>query len=131
MREFDLANNVAGLSGLASVDITADGDTVGEIVDVAGFHSLTWAVDLSGLTDGAFTFAVYQGDEADLSDAVAVDAGEVLRGDEVTAAGVAIVGTIGKKRYQRLTITATGVATGATGVSAIALLGTPLHAPVA
>lgn len=131
MSEFDLANNVAGVIALADTDITANGDTQSAILDTAGFHGATWAVTFATVTDGTYNFTVEQGDDSGLSDAVAVDAGEVLRGAEVDAAGVAIVGTIGKKRYQRLTVTAAGVSTGAAGVAATAILSTPLHAPVA
>ena len=47
----------------------------------------------------------------------------------LTAAGVASIGSVAKKRYIRLVITSTAVTTGAT-LDSLAALGSPRHAAV-
>lgn len=124
-------HNVKTEVALASATLTAT--ATGEIVDTSGYESLEFTVQFGTITDGTYELTVEQGDEADMSDAAAVPVENLLTD------GVAVVpadsdsckriGSIGKKRYQRLVITVGGATTGAAGVAAQAILGTPKSAP--
>jgi hypothetical protein len=112
---------------------------VGQIIDTQGFDSLAFYISTGGLTDADASFAVTmdEGNVANLSDANAVAATDLLSGTRGTAAYTAAsftftnddslfrIGYIGTKRYVRLTVTPTGNDAGAAPISAIALLGHP------
>lgn len=134
----DMFNNILVATAIAPVVASDDTAQVGAIVDRAGFESLTYAIAAGTLADADATFAVLleHGDEADLSDAAAVDDADLL-GTEA-AAGFQFdddgetrkLGYIGSKRYTRLTITPTGNS-GSAPIAAVAILGHPHNAPVA
>lgn len=133
--EYDLHNNVNGANALDAAAITTNTTTVGNIIDTAGYESLEYFVQSGTITDGAYAFLLEEGDDPALADAAAVATGELL-GDLVgfVAADdntVKRVGTVGKKRYQRLSIVSTGVTTGVDFMSAVAVQGHPHRAPVA
>lgn len=130
---FDLHNNAAGRVGLNTTSITSNTNTDGAIIDTAFFQSLEYYVQSGTLTDGTYTVQLFHGNDSGLSDAAQVT-GELILGSAVFAAtddnAVKRVGYIGKKRYVRIRIVSTGVTAGGT-LSAVAVLGTPSHAPVA
>lgn len=133
--EYDLHNNVNGAVALASAIINSNTTTVGEIIDTAGFDSLEFIIQSGTITDGAYAFLLEEGDAANLSDAAAVSADETL-GDLVgfVAADddtVKRVGSIGKKRYQRLSIVSTGVTTGVSLMGGVAVQSHARYMPVA
>lgn len=133
--EYDLHNNVNGANALDAAAISSNTTTVGNIIDTAGYESLEYFVQSGTITDGAYAFLLEEGDDAALADAAAVATDELL-GDLVgfVAADdntVKRVGTVGKKRYQRLSIVSTGVTTGVDFMSAIAVQGHPHRGPVA
>ena len=133
--ERDLHSNVNGLIALAAAAINSNTTTVGEIIDSLGFEALEFFVSMATITDGVYALLLEEGDDSGLADATAVSADEtlgVLTG--FVAAdddSVKRVGSIGKKRYQRLSIVSTGVTTGVSIASATAVLGHPKIAPVA
>lgn len=129
----DMHNNVDEKNALNVEPITTNTTTVGNIIDTAGFESLEFVVVLGDRTDGTYTLKLEDGDNSGLSDAADVAAD--LRLGALTAMNasdqVARIGYIGHKRYVRLSIVSTGVTTGVDAAGAIAILGHPMHAPVA
>ena len=112
---------------------------VGEIIDRAGFESLTFVISAGTMTDANATFAVTMehGDDSGLSDTAAVAAPDLV-GTLALAAfqfdddkECRKIGYVGSKRYTRLTITPTGNDSGAAPLSAVALKGNPASSPTA
>jgi hypothetical protein len=133
--EFDLHSNVKDAVALKQQAISSNTTTDGEIVDTQGYESLEFIALAGTITDGAYALLLQEGDDSGLSDAAAVSADETLGAlTGFVAAGddcVIRVGSIGKKRYQRLSIVSTSVTTGVNMMGAVAVLGNPLTAPVA
>lgn len=133
--EKEMHNNVDDVVALTQQAINSNTTTAGAIIDTAGFESCEFIVIAGTITDGAYALLLEEGDDPALSDAAAVPAAETLGAltgfvaadDDTTKR----VGSIGKKRYQRLSIVSTGVTTGVNMMGAIAVLGDPKHAPVA
>lgn len=133
--EQDLHHNVGSEIALANQNITTDTTTVGAIIDSKGFESLEFIIASGTITDGTYTLILEEGDDSGLSDAAVVPADEVLgvltgfvaADDDTTKR----VGSIGKKRYQRLSILSAATTTGGTNFSATAVKGHPHTAPVA
>lgn len=134
MSEFDLHSNIKNEIALNTQDITSNTTTVGEIVDTKGFESIEYAIQSGTVTDGAFDVILEEGDDAGLSDAAPVNS-DLILGNLSAFAGsgssdmIARVGSIGKDRFQRLSIVSTTVTSGGT-FSAVAVLGHPHTAPV-
>ena len=132
--EFDLHSNVSSVPALAPATISTNTTTVGLIIDTLGFESLEYVLQSLTLVDGNFAFLLEEGDDAALADAAEVPAANVLgvlTGFAATDDNVSKrVGSIGKKRYQRLSIVSTGVTAGGT-IGGIGVLGHPKTAPVA
>jgi len=133
MAEFDLHSNVKQEVALDAQDITTDTTTVGNIIDTRGFESLEYFIQSGTITDGAYALKLEQGDDSALADAADVPTAEVLgvltgfvAADDDAAKRV---GSIGKKRYQRLSIVSTSTSTGGTKFSSVAVLGNPQSAP--
>lgn len=133
--EYDLHSNISQGVALGAVAITTNTTTVGRIVDSSGFNSMEFLMHAGTITDGTYDFVLEQGDDPALADAVIVPAGEVLGSlTGFTAADsdtVRRVGTLGKLRYQRLSIVSTGVTAGTALMGALVIKGVPSSAPVA
>lgn len=133
MSEFDLHSNIDNRVALTTRDITTNTTTVGENIDTSGFESVEFIVQSGAIADGVYVLLLEEGDDAGLSDAAPVSADETLGSlTEFTLTGDDFstrVGSIGKKRFQRLSIVSTGTSSGGT-FSAIAALGHPHTAPV-
>jgi hypothetical protein len=129
----DLANNIKNLNAFTPATISTDATTQGIIIDRDGFESLTFAFRASSYTDGDYLPLVEDGDEANLSDAVAVD-DDFLIGTEagatLSANGESKIGYNGGKRYIRISFVSSGTTTGAT-LDAVAILGHARSNPVA
>ena len=125
----DLKNDIKTLDALAPIVIGSDTTTNGIEIDTNGFESLTFLLRASSYTDGTFTASL---EESDVSGSgyTAVDSVFVIGEVALTAAGVASIGSVAKKRYIRLVITSTAVTTGTT-LDSLAVLGSPRHAAVA
>jgi hypothetical protein len=126
----DLANHLEVRRAISPAAATADNTAyVSQIIDLAGFQSLVFAILLGALADAdaTFTVLVEHGDVANLSDAAAVaDAG--LTGTEAAAGfnfgddnKVRKIGYVGNKRYVRLTVTPANN-TGNVFLAAVAIL---------
>jgi len=134
MASIDMKNDVKGLIALDIQAIASDTTTVGNIIDLAGFESVTFFQESGAYTDGSYTLLIEEGDDAALADAAAV-ADSSLVGTEADTAisaanAVSSIGYVGGKRYVRASVVSASVTTGAT-VGALAVIGSPRHAPVA
>ncbi len=134
----DLHNNIKVTRAISPAAATTD-DTawVSQIIDVRGYDSLEFAINIGSLADADATFAVLveDGDDSGLSDAAAV-ADTALLGTEALAGFTFAddnetrrIGYLGDKRYVRLTITPSGNS-GNAFASALAIQGHPHQAPV-
>lgn len=111
---------------------------VSQVIDVAGYQGLVFAINIGVNTDTNATFEVLveHGDAANLSDAAAVPDAK-LTGTEALAGFTAAdddnkvrkIGYVGNKRYVRLTITPSGNDSGNIFVDAIAVLFGSRYAP--
>ena len=135
----DIHNNIKVVRALSPVATPADNTAqVSQIIDRAGYEGIEFVIATGAIPDADATFAVtmHHGDAANLSDAAAVSADDLVG----TLAGASFifsdddstkkVGYKGTKRYVRLTITPTANAS-ATLLAVVAILGGARKAPVA
>ena len=134
----DLMNNVAIKRCISPVSVADNTAQVGQIIDRAGYDSLTYVIATGSLADADATFTVLleEGDQSDLSDNTAV-ADKDLIGTEALAGfrfdddnECRKLGYKGGKRYTRLTITPANNASAGL-IAAVAVLGHPASAPTA
>jgi hypothetical protein len=133
----DLHNRIKVVRSISPVTGAIDNTAqVGQIVDHQGYEAVEYLVATGTLADvdATFTALLEVGDQANLSDAVAVPTADRLGAlpsfifsddDKVFK-----VGYVGPKRYSRLTITP-AANTGAWGIGAVAVLSHARHQPVA
>jgi hypothetical protein len=134
----DTMNNVHPIAAIPPIAARTDNTAiVSSIIDTRGYDSLTWLILTGTNTDTNATFAVTMdhGDAANLSDAAAVTATDLvgtyaLAGyDFADDAETRKIGYSGSRRYVRLTITPSGNDAGNIFIAAIALLADPTLAP--
>jgi hypothetical protein len=127
----DLINNIDMKRALSPAAATTDNTAyVSQILDRRGAESVALALILGALADADATFAVTMehGDQANLSDAVAVPADQLngtlaLAGFDFSADNaIRKIGYLGGKRYVRATITPANN-TGSVQIAAVWLLG--------
>lgn len=132
----DQMNHLAIKRVLSPVSVADTTAQVGQIIDRAGFNSLTYVIATGSIADADATFTVLleEGDESDLSDNAAVSDADLI-GTEALAAfqydddnECRKLGYKGTKRYTRLTITPVGNASAAL-LAAVAVLGNPSSTP--
>jgi len=130
----DIKSVVNAAVALPAQKISAAGSVSGGLVDLSGYKS-AMAVIFTGndFADGSYAVSIQEGDAADGSDLAAV-ASDYLLADAaggVAAAKNAVsrVGYLGEKRYIKVTVAASAVASGST-VGVLVLQGDPLNAPV-
>lgn len=135
MSEFDMHNRVKQEVALDIAAITTNTTTVGNIIDTKGFESIEFIIQSGTVTDGTYALVLEQGDDSGLSDAAVVPAEEVLgsltgfvAADDDAAKRV---GSVGKKRFQRLSIVSAGTTTGVDAMGAVAMLGNAHTNPTA
>lgn len=132
--EYDLHSNVDDRVAVVQQAVAADTLIVGAIIDTLDFESLEYVIQVGTITTGTVSFVLEEGDDSGLSDAAAVSADETLGAltgllvtdDDSTKR----LGSIGKKRYQRLSLQPAGSAA-INFIGASAILGHPKTAPVA
>jgi hypothetical protein len=110
---FDLHHQIERRVALIIGQITTDTTTLGIIIDTAGFTALEFIILIGFVTDGNYAVGLQHGDDAGLSDAVAVPSDEILGNadfDEFDDNKTRRIGYLGKKRYVRLSIVSTGIA---------------------
>ena len=108
--------------------VTDNTPLVGNVIDVLGYDCLTFAILIGTLADADATFAMTleHGNTANLADAAAVPADQLV--GTLATAGFTFadayktrkIGYIGNKRYVRLTVTPTNNS-GAAYISALAM----------
>ena len=135
----DFANGLEFRRAISPAAAVSDNTPiVSQIVDLAGFQQVVFAINLGAIADADATFAVLvdHGDAANLSDAAAVPDLN-LTGTEAAAGfkfdddnKVRKIGYVGSKRYVRLTVTPANN-TGAAFVSAVAVLSGSRYTPTA
>lgn len=132
----DLANNIQIKRAISPVSVSDTTATVSQIIDLQGYESCVFAINIGSVADADATFTVLleEGSASDLSDNAAVADADMISQTvgtaPETAAGfqfdsdnqVRKLGYIGSKRYVRLTITPAANASAAL-FSAIAILG--------
>jgi len=131
----DIANNVKiqRAQGYGAVTATGQGVTV----DAAGFGSVAFGILVGTVTaadsSNYFTFKVQEGDASDGSDMADIPTERLIGSAAINAVGQANsalkIGAVLFKRYVRLAWTETGTANADFG--AVAVLGSPNHAPAA
>ena len=137
MSEYDLHSNIDDRVALDNQDIASDTTTPGAIIDTSGFESIEFIIQSGTITDGSYAILLEESDNASMpvgveTTVVSADqtlgalTGFVAANDDETIR----VGSIGKDRYQRLSLVSTGTTTGGE-FSAIAVLGHPHTSPVA
>lgn len=135
----DLANHLTFKRAISPAAAVADNTPfVSQIIDLAGYGSMCFAIDIGGLADAdaTFTVLVEHGNIANMSDAAAVPDAQ-LTGTEAAASFTFAadnttrkIGYVGPKQFVRLTITPAANA-GNAFVSAMAVLGDPRYWPAA
>lgn len=130
--EYDLHNNIKELVALNPVAVTATVSTA--IIDTKGYDSLEFVVAAGVITDGTYVFTLTESDDSGMSGATALPADETLGSVPTLLLSedqkIQRVGSIGKKRYQQMTITVAGTTTGGV-LAVVAILGHPNSKPVA
>lgn len=135
----DLANLIVPAVAVPPQAVSDNTAVTGEIIDVAGYESVTFAVLAGTLSDtgtpaAAFTVLLEESDDSGMSGATAVsDADmigtEALASFEQTDDDEAFkLGYVGSKRYVRLTVTPTNNGSDAL-IAAACLLGHPANRP--
>lgn len=135
----DLANHLSVKRAISpAAAVASNTPIVSQIIDLAGYQQVMFAINIGAVADADATFAVLieHGDQSNLSDAAAVPDAQ-LTGTELLAGfkfdsdnSVRKIGYVGPKQYLRLTITPAGNA-GDVFVDALAILGTPRYWPAA
>ena len=134
MNVFDLHHTSKAEIGLANQAITGNSVVTGAIIDTASFTALEFLLQAGTITDGAYAVKLVHGDDSGLSDVADVSAEETLGSADFALTdddSAKRIGYIGKKRYVRVVITATGVTTGVDAFSVMVLLANAMHQPVA
>jgi hypothetical protein len=134
----DLHSNLKVQRVISPISQAGNTAMVGAIIDRQGFGSLEFAITLGTITTAGTTYTALleEGDAANLSGSNAVADADLI-GTEALASFVDSevnttkkLGYRGTKRYVRLTMTPAGN-TGASTMSAIAILGSAALKPVA
>ena len=134
MASIDLKTNIDERLALNNAAITSDTTTVGNVIDTAGYESLTFIFQVGVVTDGTYTPYITECDTTG-GTYTAVD-DDFLIGTEAAAALTVTntssrIGYVGKKQFVKCSFVSTATSSGVAAASAIAILGSPRHAPVA
>lgn len=133
---FDLHSNIDVKQAISPTDITDATPVVSEILDTQSAAAAALIIAVGALTgaDAEFDVLIEHGDEADLSDALAVPDSQLNGTEELAgfatadANGARKIGYRGDRRYVRATLTRTSAA-GTASVSALWLQGRLHDAP--
>ena len=135
MTSMDMHTTILTSIGLAIADITSDTTTVGAVVDTQLFESIEWSIQSGTITDGTFTPVIEESDVIGFSPSNVLDTdfslGTIANATFVAADDDTVkrIGSVGKKRFQRLSIVSTGTTSGGTNFGAQAILGHHRHQP--
>lgn len=126
MASKDLFNNVKVVPAFDIRIISSDTTTTGDVIDTAGFESVTFVFQTGTVLDGDYTVLIEDADESAFNVTNAAVADAYLLGTEAGASfsadtddnDIGKVGYIGGKRYVRMSIVSTN-----TGADASATIG--------
>ena len=132
MSEYDLHSSIDDRVALMDRAYSLNTTFLGEIIDTIGFELVEFVV-MSGPVLATLNIFLEQGDNGSLSDATPLSSGERLGdlpqfnpGDDNM---IKRVGSIGKRRFQRLSLVVTN-STGTSNLPSYAILGRPHTLPV-
>ena len=132
MAEYDLHNSTKMVHGIPAAVYTAT-TVVSDAIDTLGFESIEWVIHIGVAINGDYTVTLTESD-TEGSTYTAVPAAETLGTLPVLtiadANKVFRVGSIGKKQFQKLTLTE-GSANTAGVVGVTAILSNPKTVPTA
>jgi hypothetical protein len=134
--EYDLHSNIKVVFAIEPVIHTAH--AVGAEIDTIGYESCEFVIVVGDAIDGDFAAELHQDEDDGAGSPVgvwaAVPAAEILGTLPIITTSdtdvVFRVGSIGKMRFQRLTLTETDANTAGI-IGAVAILGNPVTKPVA
>jgi hypothetical protein len=125
---FDIHSTISTSIALANATISTNTTTAGAIIDTQGFEALEFVISTGTIADGSYALKVETGSASNLSDAVDITASttQVVIGNKaaIVAADDNIsrrIGVVEFNRYVRLSLVSTGVTTGGTNFSAVAI----------
>lgn len=133
--EYDIHSNIKAVAALDQATINSDTVTDGNAIDTLGYESLEYIIFTGTITlSGVVVVILEESDEVTFGgEETVVPASEILGGPIVFADddddAVFRIGTIGKKRFQRITLDSDATTNGA--FSAVGILGNPVTKPVA
>ena len=103
----------------------------GIAIDAQGFEALTFLFEVGARTDGTFNIDIKESDDnitfSSVSDDFLVGTKSLMTINSANT--IKSIGYVGKKRYARLDVISTLIASTGATVSATAILGEPLIAP--
>ena len=130
----DLHNNIKAIRAFGAT-ITSNTTTQGTIIDTTGYESLEFVIVSNQLADGNYVPQIQESDDAALTGATTVAAGDLL-GTAAAATFVATddnvakkIGYRGNRRYVRLNLVSTSVTTGGP-LAAVAILSHARNVPL-
>lgn len=132
--EVDLHGRVTAVQAMDQQTINTATTTNGDAIDTALYNSLEYIVQTGTITAAGATVELEQADDSSFS----VNNEDVPTAEVVGTLSTIIitsddqvfrVGSVGKRRYQRINIVSDGTMNGVLG--AVAILGTPHHQPTA
>lgn len=137
--EIDLNSYIKVSRGVSPAAIlTGNATQTSQIIDRKGYDSLEYLAVAGAVTDGTWTFTVYESDDSGMSGETAVAAADLIglasgvntftvaTGDANT---IKKVGYKGGKRYSRIKAVQTGASTGGF-LAVVAVQSSPRYAPV-
>jgi len=126
---FDLHNNIDCRTAFFFLELTASTNHPGEVIDTSGFDSVEFIVHSDKLITDDPAILLEESEEANFSESNVLDSGAILgplaRDDAAITNTVIRVGTVSKKRYQRLSLVSDDATPANAFFSAVVVLSNP------
>ncbi len=133
MAKFDTFHSNKPLIALKTFTFSGDTTRPGEIIDTLGYESVYYVLISGTLTTGNFAPVIKESDDSGMAGEADIPT-EYLLGSYTDASftdtdddAIKNLGTVAKKRYQRLSVVGTGGAAGT--ITAAVILSHALHQP--
>lgn len=131
----DIHNHLSAIRAISPVSVSNDTAQVSQVADLQGYNACELTINIGSVADADATFTLLVEESNDNSTFTSVGDDDLL-GTEALASFAfdsdntcRKIGYVGNKRYVRATITPANN-TGAALMSAMWLLGHPMHGPV-
>jgi hypothetical protein len=109
----DYAKRINEATTIAPAAARTTGTITGTTVDTANYGGVTLFTHVGVITDGTHTLSIEEGNAANMSDAAAVAAADLVGSVGALVSGTNVeVGYIGTKRYIRAKVVVTGTTSG-------------------